>query len=134
MPLHFPNGEEAGVVDAAVFLNGLDWTCADLCVGEPSASSASGDFAKCRLSETALPQWRLAKHHCPNMGFGPNPLLELNAEASSFSLVPVFASLADKVLIAAPNGDDELRPTNAPKPPAGLFTFAAAGANAEDVV
>ena len=42
--LVFPNSEEAGVVDAAVFLNGLDWTCADLCIGEPFASSASGDI------------------------------------------------------------------------------------------
>ena len=42
--LVFPNGEEAGVVDAAVFPNGLDWTCADRCVGEPSASSASGEI------------------------------------------------------------------------------------------
>ena len=42
--LVFPNGEEAGVVDVAVFPNGLDWTCADLCVGEPFASSASGDI------------------------------------------------------------------------------------------
>ena len=71
---------------------------------------------------------------CPNTGFAPNPLLELNAEAGSFSLVHVFAFLADEVLAAAPNGDDELRPTNAPKPPAGLFAFAATGANGEDVV
>ena len=42
--LVFLNGEEAGVVDAAIFPNGLDWTCADPCVGEPSASSASGDI------------------------------------------------------------------------------------------
>ena len=42
--LVFPNGEEAGAANAAVFPNGLDWTCADLCVGEPSASSASGDI------------------------------------------------------------------------------------------
>ena len=42
--LVFLNGEEAGVVDAAIFPNGLDWTCADPCIGEPSASSASGDI------------------------------------------------------------------------------------------
>ena len=67
------------------------------------------------------------------MDFAPNPLLEPNAEAGSFSLVHAFAFLADEVLAAAPNGDDELRPTNAAKPPAGLFAFAAA-ANTEDVV
>ena len=42
--LVFPIGEEARVVDAAAFPNGLDWTCADLCVYEPSASSASSDI------------------------------------------------------------------------------------------
>ena len=51
-----------------------------------------------------------------------------------FSVVPVFAFPADEVLAAAPNGDDELRPTNAPKPPAGLFAFAAAATNGENVV
>ena len=74
--LVFPNGEEAVVVDAAVFPDGLDWTCADHCVGEPSASSASGDIAKRRLtkrrlSETALPKWRLAKHRLSKHGFCP---------------------------------------------------------------
>ena len=42
--LVFPNGEEAGVVDAAAFPNGLDWTCADLCIDKPCASSASGEI------------------------------------------------------------------------------------------
>ena len=41
--LILPNGEEAGIVNVAVFPNRLDWTCADLCVGEPSVSLASGD-------------------------------------------------------------------------------------------
>ena len=57
------------------------------------------------------------------MGFAPNPLLEPNAEAGLFSIVPAFAFSADEVLAAAPNGDDELRPTNALKPPAGLFVL-----------
>ena len=51
-----------------------------------------------------------------------------------FSVIPAFAFSADEVLAAAPNGDDELRPANAPKPPAGLFAFAAAAANGEDIV
>ena len=51
-----------------------------------------------------------------------------------FSVVPAFEFPADEVLAAAPNGDDELRPTNAPKPPAGLFAFAAAATNGDDVV
>ena len=68
------------------------------------------------------------------MDFAPNPLLEPNVEADLFSVVPAFAFPADEILAAAPNGDDELRPTNAPKPPAGLFAFAAAAANGDDVV
>ena len=69
--LVFPNGEEAVVVDAAVFPDGLDWTCADHCVGEPSASSASGDIAKRRLSKTALPKWQLAEHRLSKHAFCP---------------------------------------------------------------
>ena len=68
------------------------------------------------------------------MGVAPNPLFEPNAEAGLFSVVPAFAFPADEVLAAAPNGDDELRPANAPKPPAGLFAFAAAGVKGDDVV
>ena len=51
-----------------------------------------------------------------------------------FSVALAIAFPADEALAVTPNGDDEFKPANAPKPLSGLFAFATAAANGEEVV